>query len=102
MPAVDHTPGFRPQSLPGIVNYVGECGEENYHCGRCEGDCDSDSDCLNGLICFERSGSESVPGCAGAGGARDVIEKDYCIDPSDLGHTSIPTAMPTMEIPKNT
>jgi hypothetical protein len=27
-----------------------------------EADCDSDSDCAGSLRCFERSGSESVPG----------------------------------------
>jgi hypothetical protein len=84
--------------VPGIVNYIGECGAENYKCGQCEGDCDSDSDCLSGLICFQRLGSEAVPGCTGEGGARDLIQKDYCIDPNDLGDTIAPTAQPTTEM----
>lgn len=84
-----------PITSSGVVNYVGECGYENYKCGRCEGDCDSDSDCQSGLICFQRSWAESVPGCSGAGGSRDVLGKDYCIDPKDLGLTFTPTAMPT-------
>ena len=91
------SPGFMPKFLPGIVNYVGECGTENYLCGKCEGDCDDDNDCMNGLICFQRSGAESVPGCSGAGGDRDVNGKDICFDPNDV---SQPTAKPTKEIPE--
>lgn len=45
--------------------------------GRCEGDCDTDSDCKFGLNCFERSGKEAVPGCTGAGRKGD----DYCYTP---------------------
>ena len=37
--------GFMPSTETGIVNYVGECGEENYLCKECEGDCDSNKDC---------------------------------------------------------
>ncbi len=73
--------GFKPTSQPGIVNYVGECGVEDYLCGECEGDCDSDSDCEDGLECFTRSGYEAVPGCSGEGGDRDVIGRDICFDP---------------------
>ena len=80
------------------MNYIGECGTENYKCGRCEGDCDSDNDCQTGLICFKRSGAESVPGCLAAGGDRDVTGKGYCINPTDIGQTPIPTAMPTPQI----
>jgi hypothetical protein len=90
------------------VNYIGECGNyyENYYnytytddylCGRCEGDCDHDSDCQPGLICYQRGGFESVPGCTGAGGSRDLERKDICINPNDLTGepTATPTAMPT-------
>ena len=84
--------GFEPISLPGVVNYVGECGTEGYLCKRCEGDCDSDSDCANGLKCFQRDDDEAVPGCVGVGGSRDVIGKDICYDPNGqvvtLVHTS--------------
>ncbi len=74
------------------MNYVGECGAENYKCGRCEGDCDYDSDCEDGLICFRRDGFETVPGCTGAGGSRDVKGKDFCIS---KGQTSTPAVMPS-------
>jgi hypothetical protein len=42
--------------------------------GACQGDCDFDSDCANGLTCFERSAYEVVPGCSGGG----KFNMDYC------------------------
>lgn len=33
------------------------------------------------LICFQRNFTESVPGCFGEGGRRDVTSKDICTDP---------------------
>jgi hypothetical protein len=49
---------------------------QNYKLGLCEGDCDSDTDCEEGLSCFQRSDVEAVPGCDGAG----LSGKDYCYD----------------------
>ncbi len=72
-----------PTSEPGVVNYVGECGVEEYLCGECEGDCDSDVDCEDGLECFFRSGYETVPGCTGEGGDRDVVGRDICFKPTN-------------------
>ena len=43
-------------------------------CSACNGDCDSDTDCGPGLICFQRSGYTPVPGCSGAG----RNNYDYC------------------------
>ena len=44
----------------------------------CEGDCDSDADCNTfdhpTLQCYQRAGSEAIPGCFGAGNAGT----DYC------------------------
>ena len=40
----------------------------------CEGDCDTDAECNAGLVCFDRSANEAVPGCGGGG----VSEWDYC------------------------
>ena len=36
----------------GVINYVGECGTENYLCSRCEGDCDVSNCCLPSSIVF--------------------------------------------------
>jgi len=44
----------------------------------CEGDCDSDSDCMGNLVCFQRDGDVSVPGCTGTA----VTSHDYCILPA--------------------
>ena len=46
--------------------------------GACEGDCDTDAECEGSLTCFQRTGSEPVPGCPGQGTA----SWDYCIDPT--------------------
>merc|ERR1719247_2437923 len=44
----------------------------------CTGECDADSQCAAGLKCFQRSNSETIPGCTGAGSGKDW---DYCYDP---------------------
>jgi len=46
--------------------------------GKCAGDCDSDADCASGLTCFQRSGYDAVPGCAGKG----TENFDFCVPPS--------------------
>jgi hypothetical protein len=32
---------------------------------NCQGDCDRDSECKSGLKCFQRTGTQKVPGCTG-------------------------------------
>ena len=46
----------------------------------CEGDCDFNSDCKGDLICFQRDGVESVPGCDDSQYATDGY--DYCVSPT--------------------
>ncbi|GKY96987.1 hypothetical protein MPSEU_000657600 [Mayamaea pseudoterrestris] len=56
--------------------------------GVCQGDCDSDSECATGLKCFQRSGTQAVPGCSGAS---KYSGTDFCYDPkssSSNGGTS--------------
>ncbi|KAL3942014.1 MAG: hypothetical protein SGBAC_003726 [Bacillariaceae sp.] len=43
----------------------------------CVGDCDNDSDCKDGLECFQRNGGEAVPGCSC--GEDDESRTDYCV-----------------------
>ena len=43
----------------------------------CEGDCDSDDQCADGLSCYFRNNYHIIPGCGG-GGKEDY---DYCYDP---------------------
>ena len=45
--------------------------------GLCEGDCDHDNQCEDGLECYQRNNYVTVPGC-GDGGKHDY---DYCYDP---------------------
>jgi hypothetical protein len=51
--------------------------------GECEGDCDSDRECGSGLRCFQRSGSETVPGCTGD--KREWRGRDFCVKSSNGG-----------------
>ena len=89
--------GFLPTSENNVINYVGECGSENYLCGACEGDCDSDSDCEEGMVCVDRNGYEAVAGCSGEGGDRDLYGKDICVPTSPPVPT--PTKSPTPPTP---
>ena len=51
---------------------------------QCQGDCDSNSDCVGDLVCYHREKGERkiVPGCVG--GEEDGSRTDYCINPADL------------------
>eukprot|EP00980_Cylindrotheca_fusiformis_P000754 scaffold175_cov153-Cylindrotheca_fusiformis.AAC.6 len=62
---------------------------------RCEGDCDSDSDCASSdLFCYPRSVANTrVPGCSG--GKSDDSLFDYCIRRVDVPLRSFPTSDPT-------
>ena len=45
-----------------------------------QADCDDDSQCGSGLMCYKRDGSEDVPGCSGEENS-DVNTKDVCVTP---------------------
>ena len=47
--------------------------------GICEGECDSDLECMGDLVCFERTGFDNVPGCQGEG----RFSSDYCYQVTD-------------------
>ena len=61
------------------LKFARECSAE-YPCSACEGDCDDDSHCASGLLCFSRiQGSvEFVPGCKGMG----IPGMDFCYNPN--------------------
>ena len=82
--------GYSPSSLEGIVHYTDECDSSN-RCIRCQGDCDSDSDCESGLKCFQRDGIEAVPGCIGEGGTYDSAGRDICYSTSPVPTPPTPT-----------
>merc|ERR1711920_971115 len=43
----------------------------------CIGECDADSQCAKGLKCFQRTGTQAIPGCSGKG----TSGWDYCYKP---------------------
>merc|ERR1739841_128709 len=53
--------------------------------GKCQGDCDTDSDCASGLKCWQRSGYTDIPGCTGTG----KKDWDYCVDEKILSSYSL-------------
>jgi hypothetical protein len=81
-------PGCRGNGRSGIdycynpfeLKVVGNDGSpaNKFPLGMCEGDCDSDNECRNGLVCIERDGFEAIPGCEGLG----TSGNDYCTDPN--------------------
>ena len=58
----------------------------------CEGDCDVDDDCTEGLLCFKRGGGDNlVPGCEGKQDGK--YWDDYCFNPrtlQDIGNDGSP------------
>ena len=54
--------------------------------GLCEGDCDTDNDCHEGMYCYQRSGMGKVPGCTGT----VTYNIDYCLYPFMTLDTDIP------------
>ena len=63
--------------------------------GLCEGDCDNDRQCADGLICHQRDKNEEVPGCTGGGS--DSSLTDYCIQSNVDSSTSVVVASPTVQ-----
>ena len=60
---------------------------ENGALGKCEGDCNKDDDCGDGLLCFRRAENGGwremqVPGCK-ANEDHPMRRVDYCYDPLD-------------------
>lgn len=76
-----------------FVSTVKNCSSTDL-CGRCEGHCQSDAECAELLICFQKGGQNlTVPGCLGL----DPSNTDWCTTDSELNLSSIvgATAEPT-------
>ena len=59
---------------------------------QCLGQCDSDYQCASGLECFQRDGSEAIPGCREHGhGGGSQVGWNYCYDPK---YASTPETKP--------
>jgi len=72
---------YDPNHGKKLLNLGGSGCTSSKKCGKCQGDCDNDSQCQPGLKCFQRDGKAAVPGCQG-GGDQDVSNYDYCIPTS--------------------
>lgn len=72
-PAPATSPGIGADTgtLP-VLSYPG-CSPTS-PCEKCQGDCDGPEDCAGDLICPDRSGGDTVPGCAGT----DLSSKSLC------------------------
>lgn len=80
--------GVTPTGTNGTLAVVGNNGEpaDAFPLGLCQGDCDDDDQCQEGLRCFIREpGGPNPPGCAGSpintGGTADN-GNDFCYDPA--------------------
>lgn len=73
-------PTMMPTPMPiESVNNSNSSLTERPLLGVCEGDCDYDEDCAEGLVCWnDIDGSGMVPGCSGS----PVEGWEYCIDPN--------------------
>ena len=72
------------------VSYGGTPPASVFPLQLCEGDCDDDSDCAPGLVCFQRDPGMAVPGCLN--GERDTSFTDYCVTDTEIGPTAAPQA----------
>jgi len=75
-------------------------------CTECTGDCDLDSDCEDGLVCYQRnSGDVYIPGCVWGSNSPSLINDggDYCIKPTMPTPTpTVSTLAPTISTPTPT
>ena len=62
-----------------IVNKGGSGCTGLKPCGKCQGDCDTDAECVGDLKCYQRtSSSDVVPGCSTGGYVKTQKDHDYC------------------------
>eukprot|EP01047_Picozoa_sp_COSAG01_P089270 COSAG01_NODE_21418_length_903_cov_1.079602_1_plen_281_part_10 len=71
----NHCCGTAFNSTTGTLTFFGWSPSSQMPLGLCEGDCDRDSDCAQGLSCVHRNGDSAiVPGCTGT----LTSNGDYC------------------------
>ena len=75
-----------------LQGYGGDPDPSRFPLQLCEGDCDSDSDCDAGLVCFERDAFMAVPGCEGGESFSSL--SDFCIEDPNAT-TKTPSTAPT-------
>jgi len=70
----------------------------SYPLQKCQGDCDSDKECATGLKCFQRSGTQIVPGCSSSNDA-GKSGNDYCTTADEAPTTTTTTTRPPTQEP---
>jgi len=89
-------PTITPLPPKPAVDFGGTPPASSFPLQRCQGDCDRDSDCAEGLICFQRNSKQSIPGCIG--GEAIAMMTDYCIlNLRGDGYTDLETMTPTIK-----
>ena len=98
--SIEPTPTLAPNTVPGIpsaelaVVNIGQCLRDD-PCGECEGYCEDDSECAEGLRCFSRRHLEPIAGCRGVG----TWGRNYCFaDPSLAPAPATPTEAPPLQV----
>eukprot|EP01047_Picozoa_sp_COSAG01_P032317 COSAG01_NODE_2328_length_7893_cov_2.389017_2_plen_1888_part_00 len=77
---------------PSAMHSKGTSGcRSNAKCDKCQGDCDTDTDCKTGLKCFQRNTLTVVPGCK-TGTTMDVRDWDYCYSPASTSSSCLSSA----------
>jgi hypothetical protein len=72
----DNTEDPSNSSWGNILGYTEPIPQSYFPLGFCEGDCDRNSDCAEGLVCVQRGPNDPVPFCHG--GENDATRTDYC------------------------
>jgi len=70
---------------------------ETFPLGACQGSCFYDTDCMEGLRCFQRDGYEEVPGCSGQG----KNSANYCISDANWEAVVSNAPLPATMIPSD-
>jgi len=97
-PTITARPSLTPLPPKALRDFGGDPPTDELPLQLCEGDCDGDHHCAEGLVCFQRDENEAVPGCIG--GTSDIQKTDYCIldvyGPGyELPPTDAPSPLPT-------
>lgn len=62
-----------------LLDVVGNNGDfPNGPLGLCQGECDTDDECAEGLVCFQREANQPIPGCPDFGPGFDS-KGDFCV-----------------------
>ncbi len=95
-PTLTAHPTITPLPPKQAIDLGGTPPKEAFPLQRCQGDCDTDDDCDEGLICFQRLSNQAIPGCLG--GETNPMTTDYCVlDLKGEGYSDPITAAPTIQ-----